>query len=123
MKYSSVKSFKGKTLTLTPVNKDYLINVNNNCLHIGNNDQLKLKICNHILNDTKHIKILSINTNAQDNNIYPLKFSFIDYTFIKKMCGIFYYENRLTRHIDMKKLKSLQQTFYKVLPLVPLQQN
>ena len=29
------------------------------------------------------------------------------------MCGIFYYENRLTRHIDMKKLKSLQQTFYK----------
>ena len=48
MKYSSVKSFKGKTLTLTPVNKDYLINVNNNCLHIGNNDQLKLKICNHI---------------------------------------------------------------------------
>ena len=29
------------------------------------------------------------------------------------MCGIFYYENRLTKYLDMKKLKSLQQTFYK----------
>jgi len=29
------------------------------------------------------------------------------------MCGIFYYENRLTRYIDMKKLKMLQMSFYK----------
>lgn len=29
------------------------------------------------------------------------------------MCGIFYYENRLTKYLDIKKLKSLQQTFYK----------
>ena len=29
------------------------------------------------------------------------------------MCGIFYYENRLTKYLEMKKLKSLQQTFYK----------
>jgi asparagine synthase (glutamine-hydrolysing) len=29
------------------------------------------------------------------------------------MCGIFYYENRLTKYLDMKKLKRLQETFYK----------
>ena len=29
------------------------------------------------------------------------------------MCGIFYYENRMTKYLEMKKLKSLQQTFYK----------
>ena len=29
------------------------------------------------------------------------------------MCGIFYYENRLTRYMEMKKLKAIQNSFYK----------
>ena len=29
------------------------------------------------------------------------------------MCGIFYYENRLTRYMEMKKLKAIQKSFYK----------
>lgn len=29
------------------------------------------------------------------------------------MCGIYYYENRLTRYMEMKKLKSIQNSFYK----------
>jgi len=73
MKYSSVKSFKGKTLTLTPVNKDYLINVNNNCLHIGNNDQLKLKICNpnSVGQKFKIVTVYDTNTFYSIFNILP----------------------------------------------------
>lgn len=29
------------------------------------------------------------------------------------MCGIYYYENRLTRFMEMKKLKAMQNSFYK----------
>ncbi len=46
MKYSSVQSFKGQTLALTPSGKDYMINVNNNCLHVDDKNNFSLKICN-----------------------------------------------------------------------------
>ena len=29
------------------------------------------------------------------------------------MCGIYYYENRLTKYMDMNKLKMMQKSFYK----------
>ncbi len=45
MKYSSVTSFKGQTLALTPNGRDYMINVNNNCLHIDHKNNFSLKIC------------------------------------------------------------------------------
>jgi hypothetical protein len=73
MKYASIKSFKGKTLTLTSVNKDYLINVNNNCLHLGDNDQLKLKICNPNSVGQKFniVTVYDINTFFSIFNIMP----------------------------------------------------
>jgi hypothetical protein len=47
MKYSSVQSFKGQTLALTPVNDNYMININNNCLHIDSgSNKFTLQICN-----------------------------------------------------------------------------
>lgn len=73
MKYSSIKSFKGKTLSLTSVNKDYLINVNNNCLHLGENDQFKLKICdpNSVGQKFKIITVYDINTFFSIFNTMP----------------------------------------------------
>lgn len=73
MKYSSIKSFKGKTLVLSPVDKDYLIHVNNNCIYLGDNDQIKLKICNtnSVGQKFKIITVYDINTFYSIFNVMP----------------------------------------------------
>jgi hypothetical protein len=43
---NNVKSFNGQNLVVTPVNDKYLININNNCLHVNSDNIYSLKPCN-----------------------------------------------------------------------------
>ncbi len=45
--FNNVRSFHGQNLVLTPVNDSYLINVNNNCLNVDQNNTFSLKPCNN----------------------------------------------------------------------------
>jgi hypothetical protein len=44
---NNVKSFQGQNLVVTPVNDNYLININNNCLNVDSNNIYSLKPCNN----------------------------------------------------------------------------
>lgn len=85
--------------------------IENDDNHLGVNGVkiISEKIYNHIMNDYNTIKILSIDTNTQDNNLYPLKFSFLNYNFTKKNENSFYendYDALILDNIPFRGVKN-----------------
>lgn len=63
---NNIRSFKGQNLVVTPVNDNYLININNNCLNVDSNNRYSLKQCN----DQSPQQLFKINTISDETSFY-----------------------------------------------------